>query len=260
MFQKNILLIASILLASLLSVSSISNVQPSTMDANLDNAKIVQCPVSDKQPDTFALCATATCWTLDGVAYCKCDVMNEKSISISFDYEENGQSKNVCNLLLDGNNNGYTVSTYATPRQVETDYNPKTEKLGAPLGYYTCATKDGPQGYGAQCDGGICFYGTQGKDFPGLGHIDKNEIVCSCPPMLSSSPGFQIAGPWNCKPGDANENNQCCDQDYYNEMCSVTSVKSTGTVLAVSAPIGAPKVLSAMLDGKPPQVNACRFN
>jgi len=233
--------------------------QPLATETNMKNSKIVQCPISTTQPDTFALCATATCWTLDGVAYCKCNIMNEKSISISFNYEENGQSKDVCNLLLDGNNNGFTISTYATPRQIEADYNPETEKLGPPMGYYTCLTKSSPQAYGAQCDGGVCFNSTQGKDFPGLGHINEGEIVCSCPPTLSSSPGFQIAGPWNCKPGDANENNQCCDQDYYNDMCTVTSVKSTGTILAVSAPIGGAKALSTILDGKLPSLNSCHF-
>ncbi|OZG72199.1 hypothetical protein BTA51_17790 [Hahella sp. CCB-MM4] len=236
-----------------------SSSSSTTTTTDSSNAKIVECPVSGKAPDTFALCATATCWTLDGVAYCKCEVMNEESISISFDYEENGKSKNVCDLLLEGVPNGYTVSTYATPRQVETDYDPKVEKLGPPMGYYTCDTRSGTQAYGAQCDGGLCFKSTQGKEFPGLGYIKENEIVCSCPPTLSNSPGFQIAGPWKCKPGDANENNQCCDQSYYNDMCGVTSVKTTGTVLAVNAPIGTARVLSAKLDGKPARFNACRF-
>lgn len=246
------------LIGSLLFVS-MANGQSSTGNTNPKSKKIVQCPVSEKQPDRFALCATATCWTLDGVAYCKCDIKNEKSISISFDYEENGKHKNVCDLLLEGNKNGFTVSTYATPRQLETDYDPKAEKLGPPMGFYTCVENSGQQVYGAQCDGGVCFYSTQGKNFPGLGHINKGEIVCSCPPTLSTGPGLQIAGPWNCKPGDPNKNNQCCDQDYYNEMCTVTSVKSTGTVLAVSAPIGGAKVLSTMLDGKPPSINTCHF-
>jgi hypothetical protein len=127
------------------------------------------------------------------------------------------------------------------------------------MGYYSCLTGSGPQTYGAQCDGGLCFKSTQGKDFPGLGQINDDEIVCSCPPSLSKSPGFQIAGPWHCKPGDDNENNQCCDQNYYKAMCGVTSVTDTGTVLAVSAPIGVAKMLSTVLDGKPPQFNTCHF-
>ncbi|WP_444996206.1 hypothetical protein [Aliikangiella sp. IMCC44359] len=257
MFQKFTLPTALFFLIGIYWFLPLVNAQSTPTKMKSYQSKTVQCPISDKQPNTFALCATATCWTLDGVAYCKCDVMNEKSISISFDYEENGQSKNVCNLLLDGNNNGFTVSTYATPRQIETDYNPKIEKLGPPMGYYTCPTLSGSQAYGAQCDGGICFQSTQGQYFPGLGHIKRGEIVCSCPPTLSSSPGFQIAGPWNCEPGDTNENNQCCDKSYYDQMCFVTNVKSTGTKLAVSAPIGGAKAFSILLDGKPPSLNTC---
>lgn len=251
-----ILLGSTVFFASLASgASKTTGTQPSASDAPL-----VQCPTSPDLPDRFALCAAATCWTLDGVAYCKCDVLNEESISISFEYEENGQTRNVCDLLLDGENNGFTVSTYATPRQIEADYNPKTEKLGPPMGLYTCATKDDLTAYGAQCDGGICFDSTQGKEFPGLGHIKDDEIVCSCPPTLNPTLRFQIAGPWSCKPGDSNENNQCCDQNYYNSMCKVTSVSATGTVLAVSAPAGSAVTLSTILDGEKPTLNACKFN
>ncbi|NMH64142.1 hypothetical protein [Shewanella salipaludis] len=259
MSHKALLLTISMLLFGAMPSLTMAKDLPSKSATDASDAKIVECPLAANQPDTFALCATATCWTLDGVAYCKCDVMNEESISFSFNYEANGESKNICDTLLQGNRNGFTVSTYATPRQIETDYEPETEKLGPPMGYYTCDTESGPQAYGAQCDGGLCFTSTQGKDFPGLGHINQNQIVCSCPPTLSKAPGFQIAGPWSCKPGDKNADNHCCDQDYYDDMCGVTSVTATGTVLAVNAPIGTARALSIKLDGDVPRFNSCRF-
>lgn len=223
------------------------------------NAPVI-CPVSTGQPERFALCAAATCWMLDGVAYCKCDVMNEPSISIAFNYTQAGQSKNVCDLLLESVNNGFTVSTYATPRQVETDYDRKTEKLGPAKALYTCATKDNADAYGAQCDGGICFNSTQGQKFAELGQLKPNEIICSCPPTLNPTKRFQIAGPWKCEPGAANENNECCDKAFYEDMCRVTDISNTGTRIAVSAPAGSAVSLSTILDGEKPTLNSCRFH
>jgi hypothetical protein len=51
----------------------------------------------------------------------------------------------VCNLLLDGLDNGFTVSTYATPRQILTDYKPDIEKLGPAKALYTCNPKRNPK-------------------------------------------------------------------------------------------------------------------
>ncbi|OHU87925.1 MULTISPECIES: hypothetical protein [Pseudoalteromonas] len=220
---------------------------------------LVKCPTDGNAYNRFALCATATCWTLDSVAYCKCEVLNEQSISLSFNYQENGQDKNVCDLLLQGKEDEFTVSTYATPRQLEADYNPKEEKLGPPMGFYTCSGQTSDEAYSAQCDGGICFNSTQGESFPGLGYIKDNEIVCACPPSQNPTKRFQIAGPWSCEPGAKNENNECCDQDYYNQMCSVSSVSTTGTKLAVGAPAGGAMAFSKLLDGSVPKLNACRF-
>lgn len=132
--------------------------------------------------------------------------------------------------------------------------------MGSPQALYTCATKDDATAYGAQCDGGVCFNSTQGKDFPGLGHINEDEIVCSCPPTLNPTKRFQIAAPWSCEPGDANDNNQCCDQDFYQDMCTVTDVSNTGNRLAVSAPAGSAVTLSTILDGKKPSLNSCNFH
>ncbi len=229
-------------------------------ETNTDPSLFKECPVSSDDSNTFALCATATCWTVDNVAYCKCDVMNEQSISLPFHYKENGEDKDVCDLLQAGVDNGFTVSTYATPRQMEADYDPETEKLGPPMAIYTCLnSEDTPAGYSAQCDGGLCFKSTQGQTFPGIGQLKEDEIICSCPAMPSPPMGFQIAGPWTCAPGERNANGQCCDKSFHDKLCSVKSVSSTGTQLMVGAPTGVGTILSKKLDGKVPALNRCEF-
>ncbi|WP_068316262.1 hypothetical protein [Polycladidibacter hongkongensis] len=219
-----------------------------------------QCPITQDVPSTFALCATAECWTLDNVAYCKCDVKNEQSISLPFHFKANGDDQDICDLLEAGLDNGFTVSTYATPRQLEADYDPAKESMGPPLAIYTCRNNDtAPAGYSAQCDGGLCFTSTQGKTFPGLGSIGANEIVCSCPAIPSPKTGFQIAGPWICAPGDKNVNGQCCDKVFHDKFCQVQSISRTGTKIYVGAPPGVGTILSKLLDGKAPTLNHCAF-
>jgi hypothetical protein len=215
------------------------------------------CPKSEGDPDRFALCATATCRTLDEVAYCKCNILNEKSISLPFAYQQGGESKNVCDLLLAGIDNGFTISTYATPRRLETKYK---GELGPPLALYTCpADTDSSKQYSAQCDGGVCFTSTRGREFPGFGTLGNDEIICSCPPVKGMQTGFQIAGPWKCEAGDKNLDGRCCDQAFQDKFCSVDSIQQTGTEIAVGAVTGFPAILSKILDGSFPSVNRCVF-
>jgi len=244
--------IAGILLATLPA--------PRADAANPERSVFKICPDKKGVDNTFALCATAKCWTLDGVAYCKCDVLHEDSISLPFRYREKGKAKDVCDILKAGDGNGFTVSTYATPRQLETDYRPKKEKLGPPLALYTCPGEDrGTSGYSAQCDGGLCFESTRGQEFPGLGKLKKDEIVCSCPPVVSPPTGFQMTGPWTCKPGDRNADGSCCSASFQKKFCGVTSVTKTGTRIVVGAPTGVPIMLSKRLDGSVPKINRCEF-
>lgn len=222
---------------------------------------VVICPTAGAPSNEFALCATALCWTLDGVSYCKCDLKNhQESISLPFTFIEGSTLRNVCDLLTQGTTNGFTISTYATPPQALQGYNQETEREGPPRALYTC-DKSGYKkrpAYSAQCDGGVCFKSTTNSVFPGLGYIGPDEIVCSCPPSANKKP-FQIAGPWNCRPDEANTNNQCCDKDFYNFYCGVRSIKRTGTAMAVGSAVGSSVALSTLLDGVPPIVNACKF-
>jgi hypothetical protein len=241
------------------TLMSKQQVQPENPALTGRPTAFVECPESADTPDTFALCAAATCWTIDSVAYCKCDVLNQKSISIPFRYREKGTRKDVCDVLKAGRGNGFTVSTYATPRPLLKDYDPKLEGLGPPKALYTCAKGADPNALSAQCDGGLCFTSTRGQVFPGLGHLKKDEIICSCPIVTNSQTGFQIAGPWKCQPGDRNVDGQCCDQGFHDRFCGVDSTSRTGTMIAVGAATGVATLLSTELDGAPPRLNRCVF-
>jgi hypothetical protein len=209
----------------------------------------VQCPEQGVAANKFALCAIAQCTTIDNVAYCKCEVLNQESISLPYNYTEKGTKKNVCNLLVDGLNNGFTVSTYATPVQVLKNYKPAVEKLGPKMALYNCNPKNNSKSLNAlsaQCDGGICFNSTSGKKFPGMGKVKPNEIICSCPISKGTSIGFQIAGPYPC------------DKNYYKKQCEVQNT-TTGTIINVGAPTGSASLLSKELDGVVPNLNRCNF-
>jgi hypothetical protein len=137
---------------------------------------------------TYALCATASCFVFNGVAYCKCDVKSGDSISLPFQFD-NG--KDICAVNAEGAANGYMVSTFRLP-----------DAAVAPDGdqaLYTCpaGTSDGAY---AQCDGGLCFTSTEEKSFPGFDRpLGQNQIICSCPITVANPStaklGYQIAGP-----------------------------------------------------------------
>jgi len=224
-----------------------------------ENSVFKICPESPNEPDTYALCFTAHCRTLDGVAYCKCDLKNGESISLPFRYRGDGQEKDVCDIFLASVNNGFTVSTYSPPRQMQKDYDPLKEMLGPPMALYDCPGASGFSGdYSAQCDGGLCFNSTSGTVFPGLGSIGDDQIVCSCPPIPNIPYiGFQIAGPWLCDPGDPNVGGYCCDTAYQEKFCNVDQVRLTGTELVVSAPTGVASFLAEKLTGEFPRFNKC---
>ncbi len=236
-------------LNAMADVSRSDSFDPQTVSASelekAKNGKFKICPESAKAPDTYALCFTAECWTLDGVAYCKCDLKNGESISLPFKYREDGKKKDVCDLFLESVDNGFTVSTYSPPRQMQKDYEPVVEKLGPPMALYTCPGASGQDsGYSAQCDGGLCFNSSSGTDFPGLGAIGEDQIVCSCPPIANIPIGFQIAGPWSCDPGDPDSDGNCCDQSFTKRYCNVHHITRTGTQMVVSAPKGVPAILA----------------
>ena len=187
---------------------------------------------------TYALCAVASCFVFNGLAYCTCDIKKGDSISLPFHY---GRGKNVCSVNAEGPGNGFMVSTYSLPPSVKA---PRGDQA-----LYSCppATSNGAY---AQCDGGICFRSTQGQDFPGSTKpIRPNQIIFSCPITLAdpatAKVGYQIAGPYPCQQG------------FFRNCGSKVANTQTGATIYVGAPTGTARVLTRLLDGSVPPLNRC---
>ena len=187
---------------------------------------------------TYALCAAARCNVYDGVAYCQCDVMHGDSISLPFHM---GKDQDVCSVNAAGADNKYMISTYSLPESIAS---PKGDRA-----VYTCSG-DGSGAY-AQCDGGICFQGTENTTFPGLDNpVRKGQIVCSCPitkAQTGDAPGYQILGPYPC------------DNSFFKYCKAETATGRTGSTIYVGAPIGTAQGLAVLLNGKVGPVNECHL-
>ena len=209
------------------------------------------CPDSDSgQPSqAYALCASAQCFTIDNVAYCKCLQEDGRSISLPFNFSNNTPpapgpvAGDVCDLMEVSGQGSFLVSTFSAPPQISKSYEGPEA-----LAIYTCP---GSGNLSAQCDGGLCFTATAGTDWPFLGSIGKDEVVCSCPIAAAPQIGFQFIGPADC------------DRDFFEQFCGVqgsgasgTGV-STGTRLAVGAVTGSGTILTKLLDGSIPPTNRC---
>lgn len=211
------------------------------------------CPEPDAvQPQAYALCAAAQCFTINNVAYCKCVQEVGSSISLPFAFSNNEPpapgpiAGDVCDLMEVSDQGDFLVSTFSPPPQLQKSYQGPDA-----LAIYTCPT---PGSLSAQCDGGLCFKGTAGTSWPFLGDIREDEIVCSCPIVPSPKLGFQFIGPADC------------DRDFFEQYCGVqgggnggTSV-STGTPLAVGAVTGTGTLLTKLLTGNVPPPNRCFFS
>src|SRR5579864_6340268 len=170
---------------------------------HLDPALNPEPPFVICQNQRYALCAEASCFVYNGVAYCQCDILKGDSISLQLSYSSPTGDRNVCDVNQQGRTNGYMVSTFSLPNDV---------KKGGSAAVYTCPGSANagswviaPVAYG-QCDGGICFKSTRGKRFPGFaGKVKDDEIICSCPistdatPGSSDSFGYQVFGQYNPK-------------------------------------------------------------
>jgi hypothetical protein len=185
---------------------------------------------------TYALCAVASCFVFNGVAYCKCDVKTGDSLSLSLEFDD---GQDVCTVNEEGVNNGYMVSTFSVPDSVL--------KPNGDMATYTCPA--GSNGAYAQCDGGICFKSTQGQSYPGFDEpLAKDEIICSCPITVQNpqSPvGYQIAGPYPCQ------------KSFFKNCKKKTANTNTGSRLYVGAPTGTGDLLAFLLTGSVPNSNKC---
>jgi hypothetical protein len=59
-----------------------------------------------------ALCAVASCFVFNGLAYCKCDVAQGDSISLPFEFDD---GQDICTVNAEGVGNGYMASTFSFP-------------------------------------------------------------------------------------------------------------------------------------------------
>jgi hypothetical protein len=205
----------------------------------------------------YALCAEASCFIYNGVAYCKCDSLKGDSISLQLSYSSPVGERNVCDVNRQGKTNGYKVSTFSLPNNV---------KKGGPAAVYTCPGSadagngvSAPVAYG-QCDGGLCFKSTKGQRFLGFtGRLREDQIICSCPISTdatlgsSDSFGYQVFGRYH---SDAPKGSRC-DANAC-AVCSVPNPTANGTTLHVGAPTGSGKFLALKLNGPPlPDINEC---
>jgi len=204
-----------------------------------------------------ALCAEASCFVYNGLAYCECDILEGNSISLQLSYSGPAGEQNVCDVNQQGKTNGYMVSTFSLPKNVE---------KGGNAAVYTCPGSadagggvSAPVAYG-QCDGGICFKSTKGKRFPGFARrLEGDQIICSCPISTGATPGstdsfgYQVFGPYhpNAPKGSRCDASAC-------SSCSVPNPTANGATLPVGAPTGSGKFLALKLDGPPiPDLNEC---
>jgi hypothetical protein len=233
------------------------SVVASVFAQDADSPQAPEPPFVICQNQRYALCAEASCFVYDAVAYCQCDIMRGDSISLQLSYSTPDGERNVCDVNRQGRRNGYMVSTFSFPSNVE---------KGGPAAVYTCPGSanagsgvSAPVAYG-QCDGAICSTSSRGQRFPGFPRkLKHNEDICSCPistdatPGSSSAAGYQIFGPYH----PDNPAGSRCDPNAC-APCSVPNPSANGATIPVGAPSGTADFLTLKLDGPPlPDINRC---
>ena len=209
--------------------------------------QVVTCPgvpgqwvILKNQP--YALCAGAAAVNFNEITYANCAKLRGNSISLPHPFASapgNDDNPGDINTLNEGapNRGGYIVSTYSPPAGA---VNPNGD-----IAVYQC---DRGGSY-AQCDGGLCFTSTTGRNPPLWGPVSNSQIVCSCP-IISSVVPFEVFGPHPC-PTTAAE---------YDAVCaSNTSIANNGATIFIGSP-GSPGTavsLSECLTGGQVTLNTC---
>ncbi len=186
----------------------------------------------------YALCASAKAFVFQEVSYAKCIVKRGDSISAPPLVYDRVGDKNICNYNQVGSTNGFMASTFSLPQEI---------RKGGPSALYTCP--GGSTGSYAQCDGGTCFDSTRGQNFPGVGRLTNDEIICSCPITKANTSvapfGYQFVGPFPC-------------QRAAFDVCNKQTVN--GDIIPVGSPPGAGRILAQKLYGRNFALNECRIN
>jgi hypothetical protein len=188
---------------------------------------------------TYALCAAAEAFFYQNVAYAKCVIKQGDSISAPpLAYRDGAEIKTICDVNEAGVNNGFMMSTFSLPEAV---------KKGGTKAIYTCP--GGSVGGYAQCDGGTCFTSTIAETFPGVGDLNADEIICSCPLVFATTANAPFG--WQFI---ADYPNGECDQDAFS-VCALDP--RNGDLVPVGAPPGAGRVLTQLLYGEQYELNEC---
>src|SRR5262245_13938923 len=222
---------------------------------HLDRSLSPEPPFVVCQDQTYALCAAASCFVYNLVAYCQCDVMKGDSISLQLSFSTATGQENVCDVNAQGKTNGFMVSTFSLPAEVV---------KGGSEAVYTCpgplnagSGVPAPVAYG-QCDGGLGFTSTTNKTFPGFEGKLHKEIIASCPTSIGASPqnsnavGYEIFGayPPEAPVGQRSDASACA-------ACGIPNPTPNSSILPVGAPTGVGKFLTKQLTGSIPTVNEC---
>lgn len=170
-------------------------------------------------PDqTYALCAGAKSFNFDGVTYAKCRLKDGNSLAMSHPFP-GGDALTVNKLLTAAGSS--MVSTYSPP---------SPERYAV----YQCS-RDGAY---AQCNGGLCY--RYNGEFPGLGEVGENQVICSCP-IVYAKKTYHVNGPAQCPTTRA----------AYDEICgsgSRADMTAAGTILHIGS--GGPAATQHQVDNR----------
>ncbi len=194
--------------------------------------KVCDGTAADGTPVPHGLCAVASCFVLNKLAYCECDVASGDSISLPFKFDS---EQDICTVNAAGVGNGYMASTFSFP--------PSVSQGTGTQALYTCPPLVSNGTY-AQCDGGICF--TSAQSVQGSGQ-SSSQIICSCPIASPAQArlGYQIPGPYPCQ------------KSFFKNCGSAAANTNTGSTIYSGAPIGSAAYLTKQLYGSLPPINQC---
>jgi len=213
-------------LLCLINMMTISDLGLATgLGANLSDGleSELKSPITALWNQKYALCAGAESFNFNGITYAKCSKKEGNSLGLTHSYP-GGDVQTVNDIGNNPDNGSFMVSTYSPPDS------------GRYAAYY-CESK----GSFAQCNGGICFTNTSGKNFPDVGPVANDEIICSCP--ITSSSNYHVMGPADCP----------TTQSQFDAICKKGSEKITradGTILHIGSngPVSVTVTLNALYD------------
>jgi hypothetical protein len=255
---------------SVLTACSVGAEEPfSYLDVGLAPAEYDNCvsagPFKIIPDQKYALCFPGRCWSFNDVLYCSCEKLPEDavavgeqaddwddSISLPLNISDNIEfpdDSNVCDVMANGNDEGYRVSTFSLSPA-------KGIYEGDDGAVYTCP-KNSPGSY-AQCDGGLCFEDV--SQMTGTENLFDKQIICSCP-VVEPSPtrlAYNAYGPFD--PDASFPPNRCTPEDCeavcgaastpqgkHNKNSGMSIPNGSGPNIPIGAPLGSGRLFACLL-------------